>query len=85
MEYPDGCSTAVRYVARKVGLYNWKMILLWRCNFWIGELAYNTIALYRFQLWYFKGALISHLLNKLRKIQRKAALWITGVFYISST
>jgi len=50
MEYPDGCSTAVRYVARKVGLYNWKMILLWRCNFWIGELAYNTIAPYRFQL-----------------------------------
>jgi len=42
MEYPDGYSTTIRYVARKVGLYNWEMISPWRCNFWIGGLAYNN-------------------------------------------
>jgi len=43
MEYLDSCSTAIRYVARKVGLYNWKMISLQGCNFQTGGLAYNNI------------------------------------------
>ena len=40
-EYPDDCSTVGRYVVRKVGLYNLKMISLWGCNFWIDGLAYD--------------------------------------------
>ena len=42
MEYLDGCSTAIRHVAKKVGLYNLEMISLWGCNFQMDELAYNT-------------------------------------------
>ena len=43
MEYPNGCSTAGRHVMRKMGLHNLKMILSWRCNFWTGGLAYDSI------------------------------------------
>jgi len=43
MEYPNGYSTAIRHVARKVGLYNLEMISLWGYNFQIGRLAYDSI------------------------------------------
>jgi len=54
-----------------------KYLLYWSCAL--------PITLYRTQLWYFKGTPISHLFNELRKIQRKAVLWITEAFHISST
>ena len=41
-----------------------------------------SIAMYGFNLWFFKGALIVKNVNKLKKIQCKAALWITGTFWI---
>jgi len=41
MDYSDSCSIVIRYVVRKVGLYNWKVISLWKCNFWMSRLAYN--------------------------------------------
>ena len=41
------------------------------------------IALYGFQLWYFNKVLLSYPLRVLRNMQRKAALWILGAFYIS--
>ena len=44
-----------------------------------------SIALYGFQLWYYNKALIYYYLNILRKIQRRAALWITGAFQTSPT
>ena len=43
------------------------------------------IILYKFQLWYFKGALLYQSLNFLRKIQKRVVLWITEVFYILMT
>ena len=39
-----------------------------------------SITLYRFQLWYFKSALVHQSLNKLKKIQRRAVLWIINAF-----
>ena len=42
-EYPDGCSTIIRCVARKMGLYNLEMISLWECNFQMGGLAYDKL------------------------------------------
>ena len=38
------------------------------------------IALYGFQLWFFKNAPTKYHLHKLGKLQRRAALWITGAF-----
>ena len=53
------------------------------------QLLYRTcilsIALYRFNLWFFKGALIVKNINELKKMQHKAALWITGAFWTSSS
>ena len=50
------------------------------------HLLYRTcvlpITLYGFQLWYFKGALLYQSIKKLKKIQRKAVLWIMGAFCI---
>ena len=42
MEYPDGCSTAMRHVARKVGLYNLEVVSLWGRYFQTCGLAYDT-------------------------------------------
>ena len=47
MEYPDGCSTAIRCVARKVatvegGLVCLEMTSLQGCSFQMGGLAYDT-------------------------------------------
>lgn len=53
------------------------------------RLLYRTcilpIATYSFQLWYFKGAPVHYSLKDLRKMQRRAALWITGAFRTSPT
>ena len=50
-------------------------------------LLYRTcilpIALYGFNLWFFKGTPIVKNINELRKMQCKAALWITGAFQTS--
>ena len=42
------------------------------------------IALYGFQLWFYNYAPLSYPLKILKKIQRKAAIWILGAFKISS-
>ena len=42
MEYPDGCNTTIRHVARKIGLYDLEMISLWGCNFQTGGFAYDN-------------------------------------------
>ena len=51
------------------------------------RLLYRTcilpIALYGFQLWFFKGAPIIKNITELKKMQRRAALWITGAFRTS--
>jgi len=39
------------------------------------------IALDGFQLWYYNKALLHYLLNILRKMQYRVAIWITGAFY----
>ena len=39
-----------------------------------------TIALYGFQLWFLRGAPIVKNVIELKKMQRRAALWITGAF-----
>ena len=53
------------------------------------QLLYKTcillITLYEFQLQYFKRASLYQLLKKLKKIQRRVVLWITGTFYTSLT
>ena len=41
-----------------------------------------SITLYRFPLWYFKSATLFFPIEKLRKMQWKAILWIIGAFYI---
>ena len=50
-------------------------------------LLYRTcvlpIALYEFQLWFFKGVPTVKNITKLKKIQQRAALWITGAFRTS--
>jgi len=43
MEYLDGCSNAMRCVARKMGLYDSEVVSPWRCYFQIGGLAYDTV------------------------------------------
>ena len=51
------------------------------------RLLYHTcvlpIALYRFQLWFFKNAPTKYHIHELGKLQRRAALWITGAFRTS--
>jgi len=39
-----------------------------------------SITLYRFQLWFFKGAPIVKNITELKKMQQRTALWITGAF-----
>ena len=41
------------------------------------------IVLYKFQLWYYNKVLFTYPLKVLRKMQRRAAIWITGVFWTS--
>ena len=50
--------------------------LLYRC-------CALPIALYGFQLWFYNKALISYHMKILNKIQRRAAIWILGVFKTS--
>jgi len=38
------------------------------------------IAIYGFQLWFFKGSCMANNVKDLNKMQQRAALWITGVF-----
>jgi len=51
------------------------------------QLLYRTcvlsIALYGFQLWFFKGAPTVKNITELKKMQQRAALWITGAFQTS--
>ena len=51
------------------------------------RLLYQTcilpIALYGFQLWFYKNAPTKYHLHKFGKLQRRAALWITGAFRTS--
>jgi len=51
------------------------------------RLLYRTcimpIALYGFQLWFFKGAPTTKNITELKKMQQRAALWITGAFRTS--
>ena len=53
------------------------------------HLLYQTcvlpIALYGFQLWYTKNSPKKYHIYKLNKLQRRAALWITGAFKTSPT
>ena len=44
MEYPDGCSTAIRHVVRKVAVMEGGLVYFtpWGCNFQMGGLAYDT-------------------------------------------
>jgi len=42
MEYLEVCSTAIRCVARKVGLYVLEVTPPWKCSFWTSGLAYDT-------------------------------------------
>ena len=61
-----------------LGNSNWGINLTQKC------LLYKTcilsIALYRFQLWFYNHAPISYHLKILGKIQRKATIWILGAF-----
>jgi len=43
MEYLDGCSTAIKYVVRKVGLYDLEVVSSWGHYFWTGGLAYDIL------------------------------------------
>ena len=43
------------------------------------------ITLYSFQLWFYNYALLSYPLKTLGKMQRRAAIWILGVFKTSLT
>jgi len=42
-----------------------------------------SIILYDFQLWYYNKVPLAYLLKELKKIQRRATIWILGAFYIS--
>ena len=39
-----------------------------------------SITLYSFQLWLYNKMLLLYFLNKLRKMQRRVAIWILGIF-----
>ena len=42
---------------------------------------FDTIVLYGFQLWFYNKAPLSYPLKELKKIQRRAAIWILGIFH----
>ena len=50
---------------------------------WLYRCCVLPIVLYSFQLWYYNKALLAYLLKELRKIQRRVALLILGVFHTS--
>ena len=52
--------------------------LLYRC-------CVLPIALYRFQLWFYNKAPLSYPMKILRKMQRRATIWILGAFKMSPT
>ena len=52
--------------------------LLYRC-------CVLSIALYGFQLWFYNKAPLSYPMKILRKMQRRAAIWILGAFKMSPT
>ena len=52
--------------------------LLYRC-------CILSIALYRFQLWFYNKAFLLYPIKILGKMQRRAAIWILGAFRILST
>ena len=44
MEYLDDCSTTIRHVARKAGLYVLEVTSSWGCSFQTSGLAYDILA-----------------------------------------
>ena len=44
-----------------------------------------SIVLYRFQLWYYNKVPLVYPLEKLKKMQKRAVIWITRAFHISPT
>ena len=52
---------------------------------WLYKCCTLSIALYSFQLWYYNKVPLYYLLNILRKMQWRAAIWITGAFYMLPT
>jgi len=52
---------------------------------WLYRWCTLSIALHGFQLWYYNKASLHCSLNILRKIQQRAAIWITGAFCILPT
>ena len=61
--------------------------LVWDLVLYQKHLLYRScillIVLYGFKLWFDNKALLSYLLKILRKMQRRAVLWIFGVFKTS--
>jgi len=52
---------------------------------WLYMCYVLLIALYRFQLWYYNKAPLDYPLKVLRKMQWKAALWISSAFLFTFT
>ena len=51
---------------------------------WCLHISYTLpITLYRFQLWYYNKVQLAYLLKELRKMQRKATIWILRAFCTS--
>jgi len=64
-----------------IGNSNWGINPFQKCLLF--RLCILSIALYGFQLWFYKYALMSYHLKVLGKMQRRAAIWILGAFKIS--
>ena len=75
--YSNKAISTVKYI-RLLGNSSWEINptqkhLLYRC-------CILPITLYGFQLWFYNKAPLSYLIKVLRKIQRRAAIWILGAF-----
>ncbi|CAA7267583.1 unnamed protein product [Cyclocybe aegerita] len=83
----------VRYYATKAFTTVQAMRMLGNCTRGLSpkqrhllyRLCVVPIAIYGYRLWYFDGAHNKGAMNQLKRMQRKAALWITGAFRTSPT